>query len=84
MSIQVDIKERFIRINKAKVSASKPINECEYLYFYVSFVCVFCRTHRHQKEETVAERGRVQKEKSSSTLPTFWWIWCLFLTLSLS
>lgn len=37
------------------------------------------RTHRQQEEETVAKGGRIQKEKSSSTLPVVQWIWCLLL-----
>ncbi len=45
------------------------------------FALSLCRTHGHQEEETVAKGGRVQKEKSSSTLPSVWWTWYLFLNI---
>lgn len=50
---------------------------CEYVT--MTFSLLFCRTHGHEKEETVAKGGRVQKEKGSSILSSVWWTWCLFL-----
>lgn len=45
---------------------------------------LFCRTHRHQEEETVAKGCRVQEEKDSAALPSVWWTWYLFLKHTLN